>query len=102
MSFVMTVRTERDAVIDIVVTGNNVMYLDAVQPTADATAPPTVGEELFRLRPVKAHIQLPPLPFIEHQDQPLLDQHRWDQRRISVLAWQEEVAVGHFLCGWSW
>jgi hypothetical protein len=54
--FIVTRWAQRDAILDSIITWDNVMYLDAVQVSAYAAMPSTIGQQLRSLCLVKPHI----------------------------------------------
>ncbi len=59
VNFVVAVRTESNAVGNIVIIGDDVVYLNAVQLTTDAAPSSAVGKKLRHLGFVKAHVCSP-------------------------------------------
>jgi hypothetical protein len=53
----MTVWAERNTIVYIIITRNNVMNLDSVQSATDATPATAVCEKLFNFNLVKTHSQ---------------------------------------------
>jgi hypothetical protein len=52
---VMAVGAKGDTVLDIIVAGNNVVHLNAMQPAANTTTPTAFGKQLLYFYFIKAH-----------------------------------------------